>query len=73
MSPSDWTEEQWQPIDEDLFAGRPLMAVKRIRQQTGSGLHAAGEVMRARYESLRRSDPDRFQQTDAEYWAGWYS
>jgi hypothetical protein len=70
----DLTEEQWRAVDEALLDNKPLIAVKLVRQQiAGLGLHQAGDVMRSRYEFLRRTSPQRFNVTDEEYWSGWYS
>jgi hypothetical protein len=67
------TEEQWNLVDEDLFAGNKLQAVMKIRQFTGLNLSEVGEMMYSRYRKLRDEQPHKFIQSHEEYWQGWYS
>jgi len=71
--PADITAEQWQPIDEAIFAKHILAAVRQIRSAGNCGLREAMELLHARYAKLRAEAPDRFACTDQDYWAGFYS
>ena len=66
-------DEQWKIVDEDLFAGLRLQAVKRIRELSGLRLSEASEMMYKRYEKLRAEQPDKFMESHEEYWQNWYS
>ena len=67
------TEEQWQPIDEAIFANLKLPAIRHIRAASGCSLKEAIDVLYERYAKLRAEAPDRFNCTDEDYWAGFYS
>ena len=67
------TDDRWLAVDEAIFSNIPLLAVKIVRQHRGLGVHAAGDVMYARYRLLRERSPQRFTKNHEEYWSGWYS
>ncbi len=73
MDEVDLADAQWLAVDEAIFDNNPLLAVKIVRQHTGLGLHAAGDVLHSRYRLLRQRSPQRFTITDKEYWSGWFS
>jgi hypothetical protein len=67
------TEDGWREVDEELFLGHRLAALKLIRERSGLRLAQASELMYERYRELRAEYPERFTCGDEEYWAGWYS
>jgi hypothetical protein len=71
--PASITDEQWQPIDEAIFANLKLPAFKQIRALTGCSLKESLDLFYERYAKLRAEAPDRFDCTDQEYWAGFCS
>ena len=66
-------DNQWQPIDEAIFANRKLPAIEQIRALSGCDLKEALERLYERYTELRAEAPERFSCTDQDYWAGFYS
>ena len=55
------TEEQWKPIDAEIFTGRKIRAIKLYREVTGAGLKDAKDVIDERDAALRNSLPSSFQ------------
>jgi hypothetical protein len=66
-------ESRWALIDHEIFAGRKIAAIQRIREEFGGSLHDALDVLTGRYEQLRRLRPDQFTQDADTYWDGFYS
>jgi hypothetical protein len=66
-------DDQWQAIDEAIFANRKLPAILQIRALGACGLHEALGVLCERYAKLLAEAPDRFSCTEQEYWADFYS
>lgn len=63
---SDFSPEDWQPLDELLFQERLIQAIKAYRTRTGTTIHEAAEAIDQREQELRRRHPERFK-TDADY------
>jgi len=59
MSPNPGPE-QLREIDEKLFAGQVIAAIKLARAASGCSLAAAKAFVEARREELRASAPERF-------------
>ncbi|HYO11267.1 MAG TPA: hypothetical protein VER17_20045 [Tepidisphaeraceae bacterium] len=57
---SEPTEPQWAEIQDHLFAGRKIQAIKAYREATHCGLAEAKEAMEAYARRLRQEGPDRF-------------
>jgi hypothetical protein len=53
--------EQFRPIDEFIFAGQKIQAVKLYRQLSGSDLAEAVQAIDERTAELEEKDPTRFQ------------
>ena len=54
------SDEQWQLIDENIFLGTTIGAIKAIRDATGVGVHQAVDIAEARRRSLEARFPTRF-------------
>ena len=63
----------WAELDPEIFANRKLPAMKRLADVLDGGLKSALGVYVARYDMLRESSPDSFNQSHDDYWAGFYS
>ncbi|OVE81461.1 hypothetical protein BVY04_03225 [bacterium M21] len=57
--PVSLSQEAGQRIDEMLFAGRKIDAIKALRSETGLGLKEAKDKIEERSEVLRKEHPDR--------------
>ena len=55
LSDSDRTE-----VENELFAGRKIQAIKRLRGATGLGLKEAKDIVDAMEKDLRGSTPEKF-------------
>ena len=60
-------------LDDLIFAGHKLLAVRLVREQRGCTLLEALDALVARYRQLRTSQPERFSCDDAAYWEGFHS
>lgn len=54
------SDEQWRRIEEALYAGRKIEAIKHFREATGSGLKEAKDVLDEHEAQLRAQSPGRF-------------
>jgi hypothetical protein len=54
------SDEQWKSIDESIFRGWTINAVKAIREATGVGIREAVDMAEARRRSLLERTPERF-------------
>lgn len=66
-------DQQWNTIDEYIFAGRTLGAVKAIQDISKCNLQNAIYLLRDRYKDLRIAKPDGFSVSEGEYWNDCYS
>lgn len=58
--PHNLSDEQWQQIEADLFAGRKIQAIKLFRESTNSGLKEAKDVLDEHERVLREQFPEKF-------------
>ena len=65
--------ELWADLDPHIFANQKLPAMKRLAATLDGGLGAAIRVYTARYDHLRETSPDSFNQSHDDYWAGFLS
>lgn len=56
------SDEQWQQIEQALFAGRKIEAIKHFRKITNAGLKDAKELIDQHEHDLREQFPGRFSQ-----------
>jgi hypothetical protein len=68
----DW-RLPWDELDPLVLSGAKLAFIAKVREATGTGLSEAIELLRSRYDVLRRLRPADFSQTHEEYWDGFYS
>ena len=54
------TDEQWRSIEDALFAGRKIEAIKHYRDFTNCDLKEAKESVEAYEKQLRQTMPDKF-------------
>lgn len=54
------SDEQWKSIDESIFRGWTINAVKAIREARGVGIREAVDVADERRRSLLARTPERF-------------
>ena len=54
------TTEQWYEIQQHLFAGRKIQAIKIYREASGLGLKEAKDAMEAYEARLRSESPESF-------------
>ncbi|NOZ21277.1 MAG: hypothetical protein GXP25_09320 [Planctomycetes bacterium] len=57
------TEEQIQQINEALFAGRRVEAIKLYREFTGQGLKEAHDFIDVVHQELREKCPEKFEES----------
>ena len=63
------TEAQWREIDEAIFAKERVIALHHIcAAGYGTGLLERLELIHSRYRELRAKFPERFSESDVEYW-----
>ncbi len=67
------SQEQWERIDEELFAGNRLFAIQQIRTAAQCSLGVAIESVYQRFDKLAAECPERFRCDLNTYWAGFYS
>jgi len=54
------TPEQREQFAQDLYAGRKIAAIKRLRELSGLGLAEAKEIIDRLEADLRAANPERF-------------
>jgi hypothetical protein len=69
----DAEQSRWDPIDREIFSGRKIQAIQLIREQFGSGIHEALDILIQRYDRLRHDQPAAFVTDTETYWDGFYS
>ena len=62
------SDEQWQPIDRELFVGRRLEAVLELTRATSVNLHDAVEAVMDRFAVLRETQPHKFTVDVEGFW-----
>ncbi|MAX25145.1 MAG: hypothetical protein CMJ19_11640 [Phycisphaeraceae bacterium] len=62
---ADINEEQLKQVEELLFAGRKIEAIKLVREITGMGLKDAKEFVDQHTAHLREAYPDKMPQSKA--------
>jgi hypothetical protein len=58
---------RWSVIDREIFDGRPVHAVRAVRQEFGGGIHDAIDVVADRFALLRDERPGEFT-VDVDSW-----
>lgn len=58
--PAEPTPEQWSQIEEHLYAGRKIAAIKALREATGCQLVDAKRTVERHEAALREQNPGRF-------------
>ena len=53
-------DEEWKPIDDWIFRGWTISAVKAIREATGVGIREAVDIAEERRRSLLDRTPEKF-------------
>lgn len=53
-------DEQWRAIEDALFAGRKIEAIKQYREFTGCDLKESKESVEAYEKQLRQTMPEKF-------------
>jgi ribosomal protein L7/L12 len=61
--PTEESQRQW--IQEALFAGRKIEAIKLFRELTGAELKEAKDFVDGLEARLRKEEPERFAKTTA--------
>jgi ribosomal protein L7/L12 len=64
-SPSRLPDAVRKSIEANLFAGRPIPAIKTYREATGAGLKEAKDAVEAMEADLRKTSPRRFSAPQA--------
>ncbi|MFG0250960.1 MAG: ribosomal protein L7/L12 [Phycisphaeraceae bacterium JB051] len=62
---ADINEEQLKQVEELLFAGQTIQAIKLVREITGMGLKEAKEFVDQHYDHLREAYPDKLPEKKA--------
>lgn len=57
------SDQQWKEIEDRLYAGRKIEAIKVFRLHTGAGLKDAKEVLDQHERELRTKCPERFKKS----------
>jgi ribosomal protein L7/L12 len=52
----------WQPIDDEIYAGKKIQAIKLYREASGVGLKEAKDAVEERQRELEKESPGRFAQ-----------
>lgn len=58
-------DDQWQQIEDHLYNGRKIAAIKLMRQWTGVDLKDAKELVEQHEQELRSQNPTRFAKSKA--------
>ena len=58
-------DDQWQQIEDHLYSGRKIEAIKLMRQWTGVDLTDAKDMIDQCEQELRAQKPDRFAKPKA--------
>lgn len=66
-------QADWQALDPLVLSGAKLQFIVQVQAVRGIGLPEALDLLRRRYEYLRKSRPQDFHCTHEEYWQGFYS
>lgn len=59
--PDNISDEQWQPIDNEIFAGRKIQAIKLYREAIQTDLKTAKDAVDQRDRDLRAASPEAFK------------
>ena len=59
--PQELNDQQWQEIEEHLFAGRKIQAIKLFREYAGVDLKAAKDTLDEHEAELRKQSPEKFK------------
>ncbi len=62
---ADLSPEQWSAIEESLYRGRKIEAIKRYREVTGQGLKESKDLIDEHETELRAQFPERFTASKA--------
>lgn len=54
------TSEQWQAIEDELYTGRKIAAIKLFREAVGCDLKTAKDTLDRHEQVLRERDPEKF-------------
>lgn len=57
----DLSDEQWAAVEECLYDGRKIEAIKLFCEATGARLKESKELLEVHEEELREQFPDRFK------------
>jgi len=60
MNGSILSDEQWKPIDEFIFLGQTINAIKAIREAIGDGIREAVDIAEERRCKLCERKPEAF-------------
>ncbi len=58
--PDQLTDEQWEQIEAEIFAGRKIAAIKLIREHARVDLKEAKTIVEEHEQMLRQQSPDMF-------------
>jgi hypothetical protein len=64
---------QWERVDEHLYRGERIQAIKATGEDLGLSLRESLEAVHARWTTLKTTAPGRFQVSLDGYWDGVYS
>jgi len=73
MGSSDDERLQWEALDPLVLSGAKLQFLMKVQELTGCSLPEAQDLLRSRYDLLRRERPNDFAQSHDDYWDGFYS
>lgn len=62
MKPEEFTTEQWIDIENAIYAGRKIEAIKLFREASGADLKDSKELIEEHEASLHEQSPDKFVQ-----------
>ncbi|WP_035604754.1 hypothetical protein [Haloferula sp. BvORR071] len=66
------TDDQWNPIDEELFSGGRIRALVMLRAITDLSIHDGAYLLEDRVSFLSKSSPQRFTVSTSGYWDDFY-
>ena len=61
MAANNLSDEQWQEIEQQLFAGRKIEAIKLLREAMDCDLKEAKETIDEHEQELRAAYPEKFK------------
>ena len=67
---AELTQQQWQDVEKEIFAGNKIAAIKLYREGTGVGLAEAKQAVEKMESDLRKARPEQFRNPEGKKGCG---